>query len=1276
MNSVGQHLPNKLNYQLIARKGQELLREHTISIRISIYSFDGSKEEVLYLESHPNVKTNEYGLASIKIGDGFKAREFTDLNISSLQWENSAYYIKSEVDFNGQNNYKNAIVNKSEILSVPYAMYAANSPRTKVMDNLYSNSPTKALSANQGAKLKTKADEKLDKTYVVDNLITEDSKKALSAAQGKKLVDIYGVARRFKNDYTYSVSDIALSNGKLFSLKSQLSESEKNTLPESLQSKWLNISPFEKINSNIIMNWDRSSSTSITGNNNLVLGLNSANSLSTGSNNIVIGKESANAITTASSNISIGNKALSSNISGGDNISIGDNSLKLTNASKNIAIGVLALSENITGNGNVSIGYNAGSYRGNFGSKNTNSGSNRSIYIGQEVLSGSATAENEIVIGYRAEGKGNNTAVIGGIGIIKTYVPKTLELVNGNLDIKNANINLNGNANISGNLSASNFHTIWDANKAYSKNDIVISEGIFYKKKTSSGISSSNPSLDTANWDLISGTSTSVNTLMNISSNIITSWSGKDGNGQSGGDGTKNMFLGIDSGNDISNGSNNIAVGHHSLKSNTVGNSNVSIGNNSLYNLLSSTPLDVSGNVAIGDNAGRYRGPSSSSSNNSGSKNSIYIGADTRSADTSSTENEIVIGSGAIGKGNNTIVLGNDKTGNTYVSNGNFNITKGNLTMTKGNLNLTKGNLTLSNGNVIVKGELATSLFNTNWDNTTKYPKDFVSTKDGTLYKNFENNNTNYDPSIDPTKWQAINAGLLNINDNIITRWSGKGSNGTEAPGRENFFLGINSGEITTGSNNLAIGHEVLKKNTSGKDNIVIGNNSSNSNTTGSDNIAIGSSHNDNTRGEENIAIGYESLDKNKTGSRNIAIGLESLNLNTKGSFNIAIGYSALNDSKQGSENIAIGDFAGSNSGSGAKIIGSIYLGNNTRPSYGSNISNEIVIANDATGKGSNTIVLGNFNTEENYLKGRVFLNRTNSTNRFVDRDYGLLNIYGYSGNYTKRDRSSYFKNNILPVKRGTNISSGEVSIYASNSILTNTYFQAISDRRIKNIINISDKKEDLKKLLDIEITDYTMIDNIKKGNKSFKKVIAQQIESIVPEVVTIGRGIIPNVYEVAKSVKVSNLGSVITTDKKHNFSTGDRVKLIIENKGNKGVIVKEIINYNTFLIGETLDLNEKIFVYGKEVDDFRSVDYDGLTTLNISATQAIYQEIKNENDLFIRSIDRVKKDNTILKEEIELLNRENISFIENVKILQKDLKNRNDKLKLLLERIEILKKK
>jgi hypothetical protein len=41
------------------------------------------------------------------------------------------------------------------------------------------------------------------------------------------------------------------------------------------------------------------------------------------------------------------------------------------------------------------------------------------------------------------------------------------------------------------------------------------------------------------------------------------------------------------------------------------------------------------------------------------------------------------------------------------------------------------------------------------------------------------------------------------------------------------------------------------------------------------------------------------------------------------------------------------------------------------------------------------------------------------------------------------------------------------------------------------------------------------------------------------------------------------------------------------------------------------------VFVYGEEVDDFRTVDYEGLTTLNISATQELAKrQVRQQQDM------------------------------------------------------------
>ena len=57
---------------------------------------------------------------------------------------------------------------------------------------------------------------------------------------------------------------------------------------------------------------------------------------------------------------------------------------------------------------------------------------------------------------------------------------------------------------------------------------------------------------------------------------------------------------------------------------------------------------------------------------------------------------------------------------------------------------------------------------------------------------------------------------------------------------------------------------------------------------------------------------------------------------------------------------------------------------------------------------------------------------------------------------------------------------------------------------------------------------------------------------------------------------------------------------------------------------------NGNIFVYGKEVNDFHTVDYEALSTLNISATQALVKRLNDleaQNATLKRKLDKVETD-------------------------------------------------
>ncbi len=202
-------------------------------------------------------------------------------------------------------------------------------------------------------------------------------------------------------------------------------------------------------------------------------------------------------------------------------------------------------------------------------------------------------------------------------------------------------------------------------------------------------------------------------------------------------------------------------------------------------------------------------------------------------------------------------------------------------------------------------------------------------------------------------------------------------------------------------------------------------------------------------------------------------------------------------------------------------------------------------------------------------------------------------------------------------------------SIHAEFNIAGGNFF-AHSDKRIKDIIGVSNSTIDLNTLSKINITDYKYIDRKAKGNSTVKKVIAQELKSVYPEAVNLTRKSIPNIYEYAK---IEDGWINLNSD----LSIGDIIEFyVIENKKEHLATAQIVaVEKNRFKIHTNVNHNN-IFVYGKVVDDFHVVDYDALTTLNISSTQELLKRVKqleaenkklkNDNQVLNGNLNRMEK--------------------------------------------------
>lgn len=109
--------PGKMNYQVVVRDASgNLLKNKTISMRIQILQ----GETPVFVERH-SPQTNENGLVTIAIGGGLTILG----NLQTINWAQGPFYIKTETDPNGGSAF--SISGTSELLSVPFALYASNS---------------------------------------------------------------------------------------------------------------------------------------------------------------------------------------------------------------------------------------------------------------------------------------------------------------------------------------------------------------------------------------------------------------------------------------------------------------------------------------------------------------------------------------------------------------------------------------------------------------------------------------------------------------------------------------------------------------------------------------------------------------------------------------------------------------------------------------------------------------------------------------------------------------------------------------------------------------------------------------------------------------------------------------------------------------------------------------------------------------------------------------------------------------------------------------------
>ena len=142
------------------------------------------------------------------------------------------------------------------------------------------------------------------------------------------------------------------------------------------------------------------------------------------------------------------------------------------------------------------------------------------------------------------------------------------------------------------------------------------------------------------------------------------------------------------------------------------------------------------------------------------------------------------------------------------------------------------------------------------------------------------------------------------------------------------------------------------------------------------------------------------------------------------------------------------------------------------------------------------------------------------------------------------------------------------------------------------------------------------------------KKLIAQNVVNVLPNATQSMDSFIPNIYQSAESVTLNDETYTIVVSDIKDLVTGDIVQITYDSAKMISVTLESVdqdTNSIDFILNDEdkhINLHESnnVFIFGKMVNDFLSVDYDHVMCLNISATQELHKQIV-EKDAEIQAL-------------------------------------------------------
>jgi predicted acyltransferase (DUF342 family) len=278
-------------------------------------------------------------------------------------------------------------------------------------------------------------------------------------------------------------------------------------------------------------------------------------------------------------------------------------------------------------------------------------------------------------------------------------------------------------------------------------------------------------------------------------------------------------------------------------------------------------------------------------------------------------------------------------------------------------------------------------------------------------------------------------------------------------------------------------------------------------------------------------------------------------------------------------------------------------------------------------------VTLGTSSNQSVYVPGNVGIGTTSpSVPLFVNKS---VSSTGQADGY-------YFDNTGSTIKPNSTTSPYNYSIYAINSIGTSDKIVAssaiyFSDERIKTNIENIDIEMALDSIRKLEPKKYEYIDIIGKGSEPTWGFVAQQVKNVLEYTVSTSNNFIPDIYELCEIVDEKTIRLINkTTD---NFVLASSLKAMSKNHCELFFTIKEILDDKTFTVEQSIHSDDifenKIFIYGKEIDDFNNLDKNAIFTITTAALKQVDKELQDTKKIVNNQSKRIH----LLEEQMKIIN-------------------------------------